>query len=240
MTINRWVAAITVCAAMCSAQAQERQRVSPELRADILMARKMYREAIDTYKEAGDTPVILNKTGIAYHQLNDLANAKLCYEKATKLKPDYAEAINNLGALYYNTKSYRRAIKLYKKALLLEPASAPFLSNLGTAYFARKNYDLAFAKYQEALKIDPEVFESRNATGSTLLERSGEERAKYHFFLARAYAKEGAMERALQCLRQALEEGFNEREKIFSLPEFAPLRGNEEFQRMMSVEQKVI
>ena len=39
-------------------------------RGDILMARKMYREAIDVYKEGPlDSAVIWNKIGIAYHQM---------------------------------------------------------------------------------------------------------------------------------------------------------------------------
>jgi tetratricopeptide (TPR) repeat protein len=221
--------------------ALDRPTITPEMRADIMMARKMYREAIDMYKTAGvDSPVILNKTGIAYHQLSELASAKKYYERAAKVKPDYAEAINNLGTVYYAQKNYRRAINSYKKALELEPRSASFLSNLGTAYFARKNYDMALATYQEALKIDPDVFEHRNTMGSTLVERSVEERAKFHFYLARVYAQEGAYERALMYLRKALEEGFKERDKILGGAEFAGLKDNAEFKQIMAMEQKVL
>src|ERR1700757_520584 len=49
------------------------QKVTPELKAEIMMARKMYREAIKAYKEAPqDNAVILNKIGIAYHQMTEL------------------------------------------------------------------------------------------------------------------------------------------------------------------------
>src|SRR5579875_553349 len=42
--------------------------VSAEMRGDIFMARKMYREAVDAYKEsAPPSAVIMNKIGIAYH-----------------------------------------------------------------------------------------------------------------------------------------------------------------------------
>src|ERR1700734_2969581 len=92
----------------------------------------------------GDSAVIANKIGIAYHQMLDLENARKNYERAVKLRPDYAEAINNLGTVYYARKSYRRSITQYKKALRLTPESASILSNLGTSYFARKNYELAF------------------------------------------------------------------------------------------------
>ena len=113
--------------------------LTPELRGDIMMARKMYREAIDFYKpEAEKSAIMANKTGIAYHQLQDMKNAEKYYRRAIKLNPKYAEAINNLGTVYYAKKSYRRAIKQYKNALRLTPYSASVLSNLGTAYFARK------------------------------------------------------------------------------------------------------
>src|SRR5215831_8342866 len=85
-----------------------------EQRADILMARKMYREAVDAYKEGPtDSAVIWNKIGIAYHQMMQMDEAKRNYEKAIKLNPHYSEAVNNLGTIYYSKRSYRRAISQY-------------------------------------------------------------------------------------------------------------------------------
>src|SRR5437870_9748532 len=76
--------------------------LSPETRGDIYMARKMYREAIETFRQGPPKdPVLLNKVGIAYHQLTQLDDAKKSYEQALKLKPDYIEAMNNLGTVYY-------------------------------------------------------------------------------------------------------------------------------------------
>ena len=116
--------------------------LTPELRGDIMMARKMFREAIDFYKpEAEKNAILANKTGIAYHQLQDLNNAEKYYRRAIKLNPKYPEAINNLGTVYYAKKSYRRAVNQYKNALRVSPNSASVLSNLGTAYFARKQYE---------------------------------------------------------------------------------------------------
>ena len=215
--------------------------ISNEMRADIMMARKMYREAIDFYQLAPqDSAVILNKIGIAHHQLTELQLARKYYERSAKAKPDYAEAINNLGTIYYAHKNYRRAITQYKKALEYSPESASMMMNLGTAYFARKNYDLAFVTYQQALKIDPEVFEHRGTHGTLLQERSVEERAKFHYYLAKTYAKAGATDRALLYLRKALEEGFKEKAKILSGPEFAAMLQMDEFKQIMAMEQKVL
>src|SRR6266404_8423557 len=91
--------------------------LTPEVRGDILMARKMYRDAVEKYREAPESAILANKIGIAYHQMLEMETAKKYYERAVKLSPRYAEAINNIGTVYYARKSYRRAISHYNKAL---------------------------------------------------------------------------------------------------------------------------
>jgi tetratricopeptide (TPR) repeat protein len=215
--------------------------LTPEVRGDILMARKMYREAAEMYQTAPQPSAILaNKTGIAYHQLLDIEHARKWYERSIKMSPDYAEAINNLGTVYYSQKSYRRAIGQYRKSLRIQPSNASVLSNLGTAYFARKSYQEAFQMYQQALTLDPEVFEHRNTHGVLLQERTVEEKAKFHYYLAKTYAKAGMNDRAILYIRKALEEGFKERDKFKSEAEFAGLREEPEFKQIMAQEQKVL
>src|SRR5947209_5853420 len=171
-----------------SAFAQQKPVLTPETRGDIFMARKMYREAIDTFREGpAQDPVLLNKIGIAYHQMMQLDSARKSYEQALKVKPDYVEVMNNLGTIYYSRKSFRRAIGWYNRALKqagTESKSASTYMNLGTAYFARKQYDRATVAYQQAMKIDPDVFERHGNVGVILEERTVEEKAKYHFYLA--------------------------------------------------------
>ncbi|MBI4906174.1 MAG: tetratricopeptide repeat protein [Acidobacteria bacterium] len=215
--------------------------VTSEMRGDIYMARKMYREAVESYREGpSDSPILANKIGIAYHQMLQLDQARKQYEKAVKLNPKYSEAINNLGAIHYAKKSYRRAISFYKKALQFAPRSASIYSNLGTAFFARKKYNDAFENYQKALELDPEVFEHRSTQGILLQERSVQERAKFHFYLAKTYAKAGNVERALLYMRKAIEEGFKERNKFQEEPEFAAMQDLAEFKQLLTMEVRVL
>jgi tetratricopeptide (TPR) repeat protein len=207
------------------------------------MARKMYREAIDTFREVPENALMLNKIGIAYHQMMQLDNARKSYEQALKLKPDYVEAMNNLGTVYYARKSFRRAISWYKKALKVAPEeskSASIYMNLGTAYFARKQYAKAIETYQTAMKIDPEVFERHGNVGVILEERSVQERAKYHFYLAKLYAKGGRNDLAMQYLRKCLEEGFKDKNKLEEEADFAALRELPEFKELLAKEQRVL
>jgi tetratricopeptide (TPR) repeat protein len=209
--------------------------LSLEMRGDICMARKMYREAIDVYRQGpADSPVLANKIGIAFHQLLLLDLAKKNYERAIKLDPKYSEAINNLGTIYYSQKSYRRAIGYYKRALRYSSPSASIYSNLGTAYFGRKDFKRATECYEEAYKLDPDVFERHSSYGTLMLERTVEERATFHLYLAKMYAKAGANERALIYLRKALEEGIKDREKIPEMPEFASMKTDPTFKQLLA------
>ena len=214
--------------------------LSPQDRGDIMMARKMYREAIEAYQQAPDTAIMLNKIGIAYHQLTDLVNAQKYYAAAIKRDASYSEAINNLGTIYYSKQSFRRAISQYKKVLRLKPESASTLANLGSAYFARKQYELASINYQKALMIDPNVFETRNSVGSMVRDRTVGDRPMFYYYLAKSYAKVGLNEQALNYIRKALEEGFKERKKFTDDPEFAGLQKDPEFLKLMELEPKVL
>lgn len=220
---------------------EQARALTPEMRGDIFMARKMYREAVEAYSPGDQkSPILLNKLGIAHHQMLDLVTAKKYYERAIKLDKKYSEAINNLGTVHYANKSYRRAVGQYKKALKLAPNSASIHSNLGTAEFARKHYKQAAESYERALALDPDVFEHRNAHGVLLQERSVQERAKFHYYLAKTYAKAGAFERALLYMRKALEEGFREKDKFREEPEFAKLQEMPEFQELLALEPRVL
>ena len=231
----------TKTATAVEAQSRSKSELSTEMRGDIAMARKEYRQAVDLYKAVQPpTHVIYNKIGIAYHQLTDMETAAHFYQRATKAKRDYPEAINNLGAIYYAQKSYRRAVSLYSRALKLTPNSASIHSNLGTAWFARRNYQKASLEYQKALDLDPEVFEHRSTNGVLLQERSVVERAKFHYYLAKTYAKAGANDRALQYMRKALEEGFKERKKFVEDPEFAALQQLPEFKELLASNPRVL
>jgi len=215
--------------------------LTPEKRGDVLMARKMYREAVESYEQAPqDSAIVWNKMGIAYHQMMQLDAAMKRYRKSIRLDGKYPEAINNLGTIFYAEKRYSRATTYYKRALKFSPLAASIYSNLGTAYFAQKKYKDARAAYDKALQLDPEVFEHRSTYGVMLQERTIEERAKFHYYLAQLYAQKGQNERALLYIRKALEEGFADRKKLLQDPEFATLRALPEFKELLSLEPHVL
>jgi tetratricopeptide (TPR) repeat protein len=215
--------------------------VTPEMRGDIFMAEKKYEQAAEAYKEGSkDSAVLLNKTGIAYHQMLRLDVAEKYYRFSVKANPHYAEAINNLGTIYFARHSYRRAVNEYKKALRINAKSASIWSNLGSGYFERKDYPHAAESWKKALAIDPLVFENRSTQGVLIQQQTVEERAKYHMFLARTYAMAGMDDHALIYIRKALEEGFKEKKKLENDPAFAHLKELPEFKELLAMEPRVL
>ncbi len=215
--------------------------LSPEERGDVYMARKMFREAIASYKTASQSnPVVLNKIGIAWHNLGELNLARKSYEQASKVDKKYAEAINNVGTVYYAEKKYRTAINRYKRALELAPNKASFWSNLGTAYYSQGKYPLMMEAYDKAIAIDPDIFEHRGVVGTEVQDRTVADRARFHFELARLYAKIGKDDLAIQYLRHSFEEGFKDKDKVRKSPEFSGLLEKPEFIELMALEPRVL
>jgi tetratricopeptide (TPR) repeat protein len=215
--------------------------LTPEQRGDVYMARKMYREAIATYKTGPQNSAVLqNKIGIAWHNLGDLNLARSSYDRAAKLDRKYADAINNAGTVLYAQKKYSSAVSRYKRALAIAPEKPAFWSNLGTAYFALNKYPEMNAAYAKAMALDPEIFEHRGSIGTQVQDLTVADRARYHFELARLYAKIGKDELALQYLRHCFEEGFRDKEKIRKAPEFSGMLENPQFIEVMALEPRVL
>jgi len=231
--------ALIVFSAFAAAQTAPPPTLSEEERGDLYAVRKMYREAIDAYRAAGNTAVLWNKIGIAYHQLGQLELARKSYERAIKLDKKDADAINNDGTVFYAEKKYRTAIARYNRAIGISPNTASYWSNLGTAYYARGNFVQMTKAYTRAIELDPDVFEVHGSIGTRMLDRSVADRARYHYEIARMYASAGKNDLAIQYLRKALEEGFKEKEKLQS-KEFSALRETQEFKDLMTREPRVL
>ena len=96
MVSTSFITSILTAILALSALAQPTPSLTAEQRADILMARKMYREAVDVYREGPlDSAIIWNKIGIAYHQMLQMSEASKYYQQAIKLNPKYLNAYQN-------------------------------------------------------------------------------------------------------------------------------------------------
>src|SRR6202049_2243795 len=189
-------------------------RQTEEMRADFLVAKKEYGDAISIYqkllrvqpKDAG----LLNKVGLAYQQEGMYTHAAQFYKRATKADPSFASAWNNLGTVEYERKHFRKAIRFYDKALELRSDMASIYSNLGYACLADKQYPAAMKAFEKALSLDPTVFERRGGAGITVQQRSMTDPGMFYFYVAKSYALAGDAERCAHYLTMARDEGYKD------------------------------
>jgi tetratricopeptide (TPR) repeat protein len=215
-----------------------------EMRAQILMARKMYGGAIIIYgdllkqypKDAG----LLNQMGIAYQEMGDDRDAAHYYKKAMRADHHFASPLNNLGTIEYEQKRFAKAMKLYQKALAERGDAATVYCNLGYAYFAQKIYPDAMHSFNQALALDPHVFEHRGGQGSIVQQRSVTDPGLFYFFVAKAYAAAGDVERCTHYLKLARDEGYAQFVSAQTDPAFAAMAKDPQFKLLFVPEKPVV
>ena len=207
-----------------------------EERGDICAARKSYEDAANYYYRAlkeGNfaNAMVWNKLGIAYQELQNYQAARKAYNHAVRLQKNYAEPVNNIGTTYFMQGKYGKSVKNYLKALRLDPNSAAYHLNLGTSYFHMKKFKESVEEYRTALTLNPDVLRERSATGTTMQPRWTD--PEYFFYLGKAYASLGRVADAVHSLRRALEEGFKDRKKILSDPDYMKISQDPAYVELM-------
>jgi tetratricopeptide (TPR) repeat protein len=207
--------------------------LSPEVTGDLLMVRRSYAAAIESYqRETQRSAVLLNKIGVAYHHMFALDQARKYYQQALAMNPSYADALNNLAAVYHGQHDYKQAERTYQKALKYAPNAAITYCNLGTAYFADEKYKQGMQAYHQALVLDPNIFDPRQIQ---IVQETSSRRqlVAVNYYLAKTYAAQGKVEEAIGYLRKALENGFRDHKQLMKDKEFAALRSTPEFHQLM-------
>ncbi len=209
---------------------------TPEEIGDSLMAHQRYQAAIESYKKAPRTSAeAMNKMGVAYQLMFNQDEALRCYQASLKLNAKNAIVLNNIGTIYVSLKQYANAERTYRKALKIDPKSALILKNLGTSLLADHKYKKGWDAYQQALSVDPQIFEHTTAV-RVENPASVQDRGAMNFYMAKGCLRAGKIDRAIEYLRMALNEGFTNAKKIIEDNEFAALRGEPAFQQMLAAQ----
>jgi tetratricopeptide (TPR) repeat protein len=75
------------------------------------------------------------------------------YDRAIRLRPDYAEAFNNRGIVFYDKTQYDRAIQDYDQAIRLQPDLAEAFNNRSLAYYKQNQYDRALQDFDQTIRL---------------------------------------------------------------------------------------
>jgi len=116
---------------------------------------------------------------IYYHQLGDLHNAKIRYEKILNTNSNHPVALHLLGLIADQVGEKKIALELILKALKIKPNYDEAHNNLGNIYRSLEKFDLAITHYRLALKLKPKV-------------------ANVHYNIAISYDEKGDSSKAIE------------------------------------------
>lgn len=193
---------------------------------DLARAHKNYEYAATHYAAAlrldNQNSELYDKLGIVEIKLNEMKAARKHFNQALKLNPIDTVALNNLGVVAYLSRKFKPAIGYFKQALALNETTAATHLNLAEAWIGLGEFDRAMTEYARALELDADLI-NNNAEGVQARIRTPEQRARTSYLLAKAYAKRGNLESALEFLRRAKDDHYPELARVYSDQEFAPL-----------------
>jgi tetratricopeptide (TPR) repeat protein len=103
------------------------------------------------------------------------------FDRALKVRPDYAEALSNRGLTLYELKRFDEALASFDDALKRAPNHAEALFNRGLTLHALKRFEQALVSFDGALKVRPDYIEALSSRGNVLreLKRYGEALASF-------------------------------------------------------------
>jgi predicted O-linked N-acetylglucosamine transferase (SPINDLY family) len=108
------------------------------------------------------------KQAVAWHQQNQLTQAKLIYEDILRKAPKHFDALNLLGVIAMQTQDFTQALELFRQAVALCPQNAVFYFNQANALSALARTVLAVASYDKAIGLQPQYAEAYNNRGTAL------------------------------------------------------------------------
>lgn len=198
-----------------------------EIKGDIARAKEEYSAAVDWYTAAlrvdRKNAAVYNKLGIAQLKLGEMVPARHSFEQAVKYQKGNVEALNNLGATYCLQRKYKPAVRYLKEALALDEQRAVTHLNLAEAWLGLKEIDRAMTEYTRALELDADILSSNDAQGISAQIMTPEQRAVVNFLIAKAYAKRGNAEGALDYLQRAKQGHYKDMASVYTQPEFSLL-----------------
>jgi tetratricopeptide (TPR) repeat protein/predicted Ser/Thr protein kinase len=110
----------------------------------------------------------LYKQANTFYDLQRYQDALSNYEKAVKIRPDYAEAWNGQGKALFKLKEYKAALTAYDKAIQLQPDYLEAWIGRGFVLKSLQRNQEAIASFDKALELDNKSPQVWNAKGEVL------------------------------------------------------------------------
>ena len=160
-----------------------------------------------------------NLIGNYYLELGQAAKARSYFERAVRIKPNYADGHYNLGVLLESEGRLAGAVERYRRAVQSQPGHVQAHNNLGNLLFSQGKREEALRHYRRVLQESPDFAEAHNNMGNVLQSNGETHEAMTHYRqalkikpdypeahnnLGNTLSSQGRFDSAVQHYRQAL------------------------------------
>jgi tetratricopeptide (TPR) repeat protein len=118
---------------------------------------------------------LLAQQGNQEQRTENLKKAKESFEKAIKLKSDYAPAHFQIAMIYIRENKINQAIERLESTKAVAPFDSGLAFQLGLVYYNNNQFDKAKAEFERAILIDPNYSNARYFLG-LILDREGKKK----------------------------------------------------------------
>ncbi|MBL7961296.1 tetratricopeptide repeat protein [bacterium] len=178
---------------------------------NLKQARDYFKKALSKDKKYTDARKALANTYIKLSELDDAIDE---YEKIKKSKDADEETFNTLGLFYIIKNKGNKAIENFEKAIQINPGFAEPYYNLGLIYLNDNQLDNALDKFKKAEVLDPD-------------------NPDYLYQIACVHMLTKKEYDAFRVLEEALDNGFNKKEKLQKDKVWEQVRFQEKFRDLI-------
>ncbi|MCQ2789562.1 MAG: tetratricopeptide repeat protein [bacterium] len=171
------------------------------------------------------------KMGVSMLELNELKQARSCFEAILGVNPNHVMSILKLGEVEKRDRNYAKALEYFTLALKKDPKNVTNYINVAEIYYLNQEYQKAIEVYEKASEIDPECpevilgllscktelcnLDSEYVCDSLIeeyekVEALVERLPKYHFEVAKTHAKSGNVKKAIDHCKKSVENNPND------------------------------
>lgn len=195
---------------------------------DTFAAMKRFDDAYGTFEQylklVPAQPWVMGRLGYISAKRKDLKGAISWTQRALRTAPTDSELLLEMASRYVDAGEHKKAITILKRLIGEGAARGEVYLRLGYAQLKLGNLAAAEKELLRAIEKASRAAEWRT-------------RGRARYDLAKLWAQSGLREKALEQLQLAVDEGYRDRAVFEGDPDFAQLKKDPRFERMLS--QKV-
>jgi len=92
--------------------------------------------------------------GVLSEKQGDMNGAKIHYQKALSIRPDFIQVLNNMGFIHMKETKYKESISFFKKIIEVQPTYTSAYYNIACMYSIQNKSDKALSYFEKALRRD--------------------------------------------------------------------------------------